>query len=115
MGKFLQIRVTAQTYDEVAAEERYGKLYALAWPAAATPPVEPRGLLELTAALDDRVRLGDLPGPERKALLPGVERAMALKNALEAALGDRDPKAADKFSYELEDALAELEKLAPKP
>ncbi|WP_300156753.1 hypothetical protein [Solidesulfovibrio sp.] len=114
MGKFLQIRVIAQTYDPVAAEERFAKLYALAWPAAATPPAGPRGLLELTQALDDAVRLGDLPGPERKALLPGVERAMVCKNALEGALADRDAHTADKRSYELEDALAELEKLAPK-
>jgi len=114
MGKFLQIRVTVATYDTAAAEERYAKLYALAWPTAATPATEPKGLLELTAALDDRVRLGDLPRSDRTALLPGVERAMTVKTALEAALGDRDPKAADRFSYELEDALAELEKLAPR-
>ncbi len=115
MGRLLQIRVIAQTYDEAAAEERYARLYALAWPAAATPAAGPRGLLELTAALDDAVRLGDLPGPDRKALLPGVERAMAAKTALEAALGNRDPQAADRASYELEDILAELEKIAPKP
>ena len=115
MGKYLQIRVTATTYDEAAAEDRYGRLYALAWPVAATPAVEPRGLLELTQALDDKVRLGDLPGGDRQALLPDVEKAMALKQSLEAALGDRDPKSADSLSYALEDALGELEKLAPKP
>jgi hypothetical protein len=115
VGQYLQIRVTVATYDEAAAEDRYKKLYALAWPTEATPSAGPRGLMELTAALDDRVRLGNLPGPERTALLPGVERAMAAKAALEAALGDRDPKAADHFSYVLEDALAELEKLAPRP
>ena len=115
MGRLLQIRVIAQTYDEAAAEERYGRLYALAWPAAATPAAGPRGLLELTAALDDAVRLGDLPGADRKTLLPGVERAMAAKAALETALGNRDPQAADRASYELEDILAELEKIAPKP
>lgn len=114
MGKFLQIRVIAQTYDEAAAEERFSKLYALAWPTEATPAAGPKGLLELTAGLDDAVRLGDLSGPERKALLPGVEKAMALKAGLEAALGERDPKTADKLSYDLEDALGELEKLAPK-
>jgi hypothetical protein len=115
MGKYLQIRVTATTYDEEAAEARYKKLYALAWPVEATPAGEHRGLLELTQALDDRVRLGDLPGGERAALLPGVEKAMALKASLEAALGERDPKTADSVSYALEDALAELEKLAPRP
>ncbi len=115
MGTFLQIRVSARTYDEAAAEARYKRLYALAWPVEATPAAGPRGLLELAAALDDRVRLGGLPAPERAALLPGVEKAMALKAALEAALGDRDPGTADRLSYALEDALAELEKLAPRP
>jgi len=115
MGRLLQIRVIAQTYDEAEAEGRYAKLYALAWPTEATPSSGPRGVLELTAALDDKVRLGDLPGPDRKAMLPGVGRAMAALAALEAALGDRDPQAADRLSYELEDILAELEKLAPRP
>ena len=36
MGKFLQVRVTVATYDETAAEDRYAKLYALAWPPGAT-------------------------------------------------------------------------------
>lgn len=115
MGRYLQIRVTVSTYDEAAAEERFKKLYALAWPVAATAPEGPRGLLELTAALDDRVRLGDLPGQDRDALLPGVRRATELKDAIEAALGERDPKTADKLTYDLEDALADLEKRAPKP
>ena len=114
MGNFIQIRVTATTYDVAAAEDRYPKLYALAWPTEATPVAGPRGLLELAGALDDRVRLGDLPGAERAALLSGVERALAARDALEAALADRDPQAADRFSYSLEDALAELEKLAPR-
>ncbi len=113
MGKFLQVRVTVGTYNEAAAEDRYPRLYALAWPAAATPAMGPRGLVQLTDALDDRVRLGDLPASDRAALLPGVERAMAVKAALEAALADRDPKTADRLTYDLEDALAELEKLAP--
>lgn len=112
MGKYLQIRVTATTYDPAETEKAFPRLYALAWPVAATAPAEPRGLLELTQALDDRVRLGELP--ERASLLSGVERAMAAKAGLEAALGERDARAADRASYALEDALAELEKLAPK-
>ena len=115
MGEYLQIRVIAQTFDAEAAEKRYPKLYALAWPVEATPGEGHRGLVELAATLDDRERLGDLPAPERKALTPGVEKVMAAKAALEGALGERDAKAADQASYQLEDALAELEKLAPRP
>lgn len=115
MGRMLQIRVTVSTYDEAEAQARYKKLYALAWPVEATGPDGSRGLLELVGALDDRVRLGDLPPAERSALLPGVGRVVAIRQSLEAALGERDPRAADKLTYELEDTLAELEKLAPKP
>jgi len=115
MGEYIQIRVIAQTFDQEAAQKRYPKLYALAWPVEATPGDSHRGLVELAATLDDRVRLGDLPAPERKALTPGVDKIMAAKAALEGALGERDAKAADRASYQLEDALAELEKLAPRP
>ncbi|MHC1788114.1 hypothetical protein [Solidesulfovibrio sp.] len=115
MGEYIQIRVIAQTFDQEAAEKRYPKLYALAWPVEATPGEAHRGLIELAATLDDRVRLGDLPAPERKALAPALEKVMAAKGALEGALGEREAKAADRASYQLEDALAELEKLAPRP
>ena len=115
MGEYLQIRVIAQTYDEAAAEKRYPKLYVLAWPVEPTPSEGPHGLVELAAVLDDRIRLGDLPAGDRKTLAPGLEKVTAARLALEGALGDRDAKAADQASYQLEDALAELEKLAPRP
>ncbi|OLN26425.1 hypothetical protein DVDV_2673 [Desulfovibrio sp. DV] len=115
MGEYLQIRVIAQTFDAEAAEKRYPKLYALAWPVEATPADSHRGLLELAATLDDKVRLGDLPAAERQSLAPALDKVTAAKAALEGALGERDAKAADQASYQLEDALAELEKLAPRP
>ena len=115
MGEYLQIRVIAQTYDEAGAEKRFPKLYALAWPVEPTPSEGPRGLVELAGVLDDRIRLGDLPAPDRKAMTPALEKVTAAKAALEAALGNRDPQAADQASYQLEDALGELEKLAPRP
>ena len=115
MGRYIQIRVTATTYDPAETEKAFPKLYALAWPVEATPSVGPRGLLELAGVLDDRIRLGDLPAPDRKAMTPGLEKVTAAKMALEGALGNRDPQAADQASYQLEDALGELEKLAPRP
>jgi len=114
MGRFLQIRVTAGTYDPAAAAAAFPRLYALAWPVEATPAPEPRGLLELVPALADRVRLGEPSVPDRETLLSGLRPIQAAAASLEAALADRDPRAADRFSYVLEDALAELEKLAPR-
>ena len=113
MGRFIQVRVSAATYDPAAAEAAFPKLYALAWPVEATQPAGPRGLLELVPALDDRVRLGEAFA-EREAMREGLAPLLAARDALEAALADRDPRAADRFSYVLEDALAELEKRAPR-
>ncbi|MGD9610818.1 MAG: hypothetical protein AB7U59_15540 [Desulfovibrionaceae bacterium] len=115
MGRFLQVRVTVTTWDRDLASEAFPRLYALAWPVEPTPPAGPQGLLELIQALDDRIRLGEVPGVDRKALLPALGRAVAAKGALEAALADRDAHAADKLTYAVEDVLGELEKIAPKP
>jgi len=113
MGRFVQIRVTAATYNPEAAAAAFPRLYALAWPPDEDRPVEPRGLLELVPTLADRVRLGD-PFPEREAMRTGLPPVVAARDGLETALANRDPRAADRFSYALEDALAELEKLAPR-
>lgn len=115
MGRFLQIRVTVATWDRDGAAAAFPRLYALAWPVEPTPPAGPQGLLELVQALDERIRLGEVPGADRSAMLPALTRAMAAKTALEAALAERDPHTADRLTYAVEDALAELEKIAPRP
>ena len=112
MGKFLQIRVSAVTYDASKVAAAYPRLCALAWPVEASAPAGSRGVLELAAALADRVRLGE-PFPAREAVLGGLKPVLAARDGVENALANRDPQQADHFSYALEDALAELEKLAP--
>jgi len=115
MGRFLQVRVTVTTWDRDRAAEAFPRLYALAWPVEPTPAAGPQGLLELVQALDDRIRLGEVPGADRKAMLPALGRAVAAKGALEAALAEREAHTADKLTYAVEDALGELEKIASKP
>lgn len=113
MGRFVQIRVLATTYDPAAAAAAFPRLYALAWPSDEDGPAEPRGLLALVPALVDRVRLG-APFPEREAMQAGMGPVVAARDGLETALANRDPRTADRFSYDLEDALAALEKHAPR-
>lgn len=110
MGAFLQIRVSAKTYDPADVEKAWPKLCKLAWPPSGSPDSGEIGVLRLVDALHDQVRFGDIPEDEKKTLAPGAEKAAGLKERLEQALGDRDPKTADALSYQIEDALSELEK-----
>ncbi len=104
MGQYLQIRVSAETFDPAAVEKAWPRLCALAGGE--------NRVLSLAEVLFDKVRFGDVPAELKDRLSPGLEKAAALAERLEAALADRDPQTADALSYELEDRLAELEKLS---
>lgn len=109
MGRFLQIRVTATTFDPAEVERAWPRLWALAWPETGSP-AGGRGVLELVAAVSDRVRFGDLDGAARERIADKAARAAALGEAIDKALSDRDAAGADKLSYDLEDALGELDR-----
>jgi hypothetical protein len=114
MGKVLTIRVTASTYDVQEVAQRWPTLCRLAWPNRLRNE-DPDGVLELAAALRDQTRFNDDMSREAKELLgDGAARAAQLARALEDALADRNPQAADKLSYEIEDCLDGLEKSAAK-
>ena len=110
MGTFLQIHVSAETYDPADVEKAWPKLCKIAWPPSGTPESGEIDVLRLVDALHDQVRFGDLPDDAKKELKSKAENAAVLKERLEQALGDRDPKAADALSYRIEDALSDLEK-----
>ncbi|MFZ5813210.1 MAG: hypothetical protein ACOY4F_14325 [Thermodesulfobacteriota bacterium] len=110
MGAILQIRVSAETADPRLVEKSWPRLVALAWPVEATPPSGRPGVLELVSGLHDRLAFGDLDPGLREALGPGILRAQALKEGLEQALADRDPRTADRVSYQVEETLWELER-----
>ena len=111
MGKLLQIRVSASTFDSDQVVKRWPSLYALAW--ADEPPGPSRGVLELAATLADRKRLGMLP-QDARFLDPDIDRAEALREGLESALGDWQAGRANEISDRLEELLDELEKAAKK-
>jgi hypothetical protein len=114
MGRYLQIRVLAETPDRHDIERAWPRLVAMAFDSPWSEPRAKGGVLELTQILYEKARLGNWPD-DWQALGEDIEAAWRVKERLEQALADRDPQRADRLSYELEDALAELEKTAPNP
>ena len=69
---------------------------------------------ELAGYLLDALRFSDLPEDVKKAMRPGAEKVAAVLEAMRKALADWDPRKANTLSDELEEALFELEKEAPR-
>ncbi len=119
MGRVLQIRVSASTYEPKDVPRRWPGLCALVWPADDMPRGAMRsdgtvGVMELAGLLGDEVRFGAVDKAVRQALeplLPGVEAAKA---RLEKALADWKPAEANVLSDALEEALDGLEKALPR-
>ena len=116
MGRILQIRVSAWTYDEDEVVQAWPRLCALVWPQLDKwgPANMKRGVTELAGYLPDALRFSDVPEAQKKALRPGAEKAAAILEEMRAALADWDPRRANKLSDALEEALFELEKEAPQ-
>jgi len=111
MGELLQIRVMAQTYKPESVERRWPVLHKLAWPRP-SPAWPHQGVMELPEALSEQLSLGEWPKDRQEALRGPISQILAIRSRLDSALGDRKPREADALSYELEDALDELEKKA---
>jgi len=118
MGRTLQIRVSASTFDPAEVEKRWPRLSALAFSPvtvkiAALPP-ESRGVLELVTHLADRLEIGLLPDEALSELPEGIRKAAAAKARLDAELGEWNARAANASTDAIEDALDELESLCKK-
>ncbi len=113
MGKYLQIRVSASTYNEDEVKKAWPSLWNLIW-GKGGDAVPKKGVMELALAVYDAVRAGLLEDKAAEALEDGADKADKLHHAIEKALSDRNPKEADRLSYELEDALDALEDIAKK-
>ena len=110
MGRLLQIRVSAWTFSEDDVEKTWPKLWELVWPESKVIPH--KGVMELTEAVFDGVRAGLLAKEVREALGEKADQAEVLRQEIEAALVGRDPRKADKLTYELEDCLDALGDIA---
>lgn len=116
MGKILQIRVSAWTYDEDEVSCAWPRLTALVWPErdAWAPAGSKHGVMELAKALPDVARFGNWSEATRQALKQGIDTAYALSGKIDTALADWQPALANSLSDQLEDALTALEKLVPE-
>ncbi|GAU09129.1 hypothetical protein [Desulfoplanes formicivorans] len=118
MGRFLQIRVMAYTYDKEDMAKAWPKLHALAFPATPSPSLgmpRKKGVLELVDSLVDQVRFDMIDASVQNVLGPRMEQAKHLKQELEQALADWNPQKANTLSDKLEELLDELEKETPLP
>jgi len=113
MGKVLQIRVSAWTFSEDEVEKTWPNLWKLIWDESGHA-IPRKGVLELVRDTYDAVRVGLVDAKVAEALKEKSEEADKLYHAIEKALNDRDPKTADKLSYEIEDCLDALEDIAKK-
>ena len=111
MGRVLQIRVMAYTYDSGELVRQWPRLYKLTFP---TTGEAEHGLQEMVRSLGDQLRFGDADQSVKSALMPGAEKAEAALERMDAALSGWNPQEANKLSEELEEALDELEREAKK-
>ena len=76
MGKILQIRVGAWTYNEDEVVAAWPRLSALVWSELDRwgPQGMKRGVTELAEYLPDALRFADISEESRKALMPGRRR-----------------------------------------
>ena len=116
MGRILQIRVGAWTYDEDEVLQAWPKLCALVWGELDRfgRVGMKHGVTELAEYLPDSLRFADMDKETRALLTPGVEKVSGILAAMRSALAEWDPRRANTLSDELEDALTELEKQAPE-
>lgn len=107
MAKYLQIRVKAETPRPDELEKIWPGLVALL-------SAGERGVLRLVEDLYDHLHFGDVAPALKTMLEEDALRAVHLKERLEKALADWDPREADKVAYELEDLLTAMNKKLPE-
>ncbi len=108
MGKALQIRVSAVTWNEDLPEKLWPQLFELAF--SVPHKHAKKGVLEMVSCLHDGIQFMPWSEVRRENLGPGITKAKQLAQALEDALANWDPRLANTLSDDLEDVLASLEK-----
>ncbi len=108
MGKVLQIRVIAVTWDEDLIEENWPRLAKLAFDMPVR--LANHGLLEMVRALAEGLEFGKWSEERKKALGDGIRKAADIRADLERALADWEPRRANELSDRLEDTLDALER-----
>ena len=111
MGRILQIRVGAWTYDEDEVLRTWPHITALVWTQLDQwgPVGLPHGVVELATHVADAIRFSDLPKEQKEQLAPLARVVTALLEEMRTALADWKPRAANALSERLEEALTELD------
>ena len=108
MGKVLQIRVIATTWDEELLEDYWPRLARLAF--SMPVKIEKHGVLEMVRALADGLEFMKWSDQRKERMGPGIREAAKIREELERALSDWDPKKATELSNRLEETLDNLER-----
>lgn len=108
MGKVVQIRVIAVTWNEDLIEDYWPRVARLAF----SVPIKlaNHGVLEMVRALSEGLEFEDWSEARKQAMGPGIRKAEQIRVDLEKALADWEPRKANELSNRLEDALDELER-----
>ncbi|GFM33447.1 hypothetical protein LN040_00465 [Desulfovibrio subterraneus] len=114
MGKVLQVRVWATTYDEDDVLREWPRLHRLAWPDDDAVYVAKQGVVELIDTLVDAHRFADWSDEVKELTGERLQQLAGLRKELDEALADWDPARANKLTDAIEDALSGLEKVLPK-
>lgn len=109
MGKVLQIRVIAVTWDDELLEDYWPRLARLAF--SVPLKVEKRGLMEMVRALADGLEFMKWSEARKDVMGPGIREAAKIRGQIEEALSDWDPRRANELSNELEKTLDNLERV----
>lgn len=108
MGKVLQIRVIAVTWNKDFVEEEWPRLSRLAFslPLKFTD----HGVLEMVRALAEGLEFMNWADRRKEVMGPGIRECDRLRKDLEKALADWQPSKANELSDKLEKALDSLER-----
>ncbi len=107
MGKALQIRVSAVTWNEDLLEKLWPQLTELAFSVPHSH--NKRGVFEMVQCLKDGLHFVDWSKERKEKLGPHIIEAADIMQKLENALANWNPHEANKLSDQLEDVLSTLE------
>ena len=108
MGKVLQIRVIAETWNKELVEEDWPHISHLAF--SLPIKLDNHGVLEMVRALQEGLDFMKWSPERQEALGPGIRECARIRDDLKKALADWDPRKANDLSNSLEDALDRLER-----
>lgn len=108
MGKVLQIRVTAVTWDDELLEKYWPRITRLAF--SVPIKLENHGVLEMVRALSEGLQFEDWSQARKDGMGPGIRECAKIRAEINTALADWDARKANELSNQLEDALDKLER-----